>query len=163
MLMSDQSAPPALYRMYHSTVLSAPIAAVWAEMRDFAATLRICFADGVSDITWLEGGSADRIPSRISFALQPGNLVVEEEVTARSDDAYSLSYRTVGVALSFASYAATFTLRPITTDPGATFIEWSREFGLTPETNPDEFLAFYQGLADAEIARAAAHFSRHSL
>ncbi|HYF62187.1 MAG TPA: hypothetical protein VD886_05190, partial [Herpetosiphonaceae bacterium] len=83
--MSDQAASPALYRTYHSAVLAAPIERAWAELRDFARTLSICFADGVSDIAWIGHGSADRIPARISFALQPGNLVIEEEVTARSD------------------------------------------------------------------------------
>jgi hypothetical protein len=159
MIMSHEGAPPAFYHMYHSTVLNAPIDQAWAELRDFASALRICFADGVSDITWLDHGGPDRVPARISFALQPGDLVVHEEVTARSDTAHTLSYRTVGVALSFASYAATFTLRPITTAPGTTFIEWEREFSLTPETNPAEFLPFYQGLADAEIERAAAYFA----
>jgi hypothetical protein len=35
--MSHQGATPAFYRMYHSTVLSAPIDQAWAELRDFAS------------------------------------------------------------------------------------------------------------------------------
>ena len=153
------SHPAAAYQLYHSTILPVPPETAWAALRDFAATLKICFGDGVSDIARREGGSAEHVPSRISFALQPGDLAIEEEVTARSESEWSLSYRTVGVALSFASYSATFALRRITTDPGSAFIEWSRTFSLTPETDPAEFLPLYERLADEEIARAAAYFA----
>jgi len=108
--MSGGAGIPALYHMYHSSVLQAPLAQAWAELRDFSKTLKICFGDGVSDVHWLEHGSADRIPARISFALQPGNLVLQAEVTGRLELAHSVTYRTLGVALSFSSYVATYTL-----------------------------------------------------
>lgn len=158
--MSQHTSPVALYRMYHSAVLSAPIEQVWGELRDFANTLRICFDEGVSDITWQDHGGPDHVPSTISFALQPGNLVITEVVSGRSDTAHTLTCHTVGVALNFASYTATFALHPITAAPGTTYIEWKRTFSLTPETDPDAFLPFYQMLADAEIDRAVAYFAR---
>jgi hypothetical protein len=157
--MTESTTPGPLYRFYHSAILAAPLPQVWAELRDFSRTLEICFGAGVSHIKWLGHGSAEHIPAPITFTLEPAGLRIEEEVVARSETEHSLSYRTVGQALSFASYVATFTLRPITTSPGSTFVEWSRDFSLTPDTNPAEFIPFYAQLVDQEFASLVGYFA----
>ncbi len=160
--MSESTTISPLYHFYHSAILAAPLPAVWVELRDFTKTLAICFREGVSDIEWLDTGSAQHIPAQIAFTLEPSGIRMTEEVVARSETAYSLTYRTIGQALSFASYLATFTLRPVTTEPRSTFVEWVREFSLTPETNPAEFIPFYAQLVDQEFANLTAYFAAYS-
>ena len=66
----------AKYHVYDSAVLDAPIEEVWALVRDMVTLLPLVFGDGVKDYRWVEGGSAEKIPSRFQFTLLPSELGV---------------------------------------------------------------------------------------
>ena len=144
------------YHMYLSTVLDAALDDVWPVVRDMMQLLPMAFEDAVTDYHWLPEVSAEHIPARFEFTLQPGGLVIQEEVVGRSETDHSLTYRTVGPALAFETYIGTLTLKPITDDPSRTFLEWTRDFSLVEGTDAEQFLSMYSGMADQELARIKA-------
>ncbi len=149
----------ARYHLYLSTVLDASLDVVWPVLRDMMQLLPLAFEDAVTDYRWVEGGSADHIPARFQFTLQPGDFQIREEVVGRSEPEHSLTYRTLGPALAFAEYLSTLRLKPITDDPSRTFLEWSRDFSLVEGTDAAPFLAMYGDLAAQEVARVKARFA----
>lgn len=124
------------YHFYHSAVLHTPINEVWSEMRDFVKALKIAFQEQVEEVNWYDRGSTEKIPSLIRFTLQPGGQEIKEEVIGRNEIEHWLTYRTVEQALSIINYVATYTLKPITDEPDKTFLEWTRNFSLTENTEP---------------------------
>ena len=148
------------YHFYHSTVLHTPVNEVWAEMRDFTKTLKIAKQDDVEDINWCDLGSIEKIPSLLKFTIQPGNHLITEEVIARNEIEHSLTYRTVGKALSMVDYVATFTFKPITEEPDKTFLEWVGDFSLKEEADASEFISFYRSSREQQLANIKAHFAR---
>ena len=148
------------YHFYRSAVLPAPLNDVWREMRSFARTLKIAFREQVETINWCDGGSTDKIPSLIQFTVQPGGQKIIEEVIGRDEMEHSLTYRTVEQALNIVDYVASYTLKPITDEPDQTFLEWTRDFSLTEDTEPQAFLSFYSASSEQQLANVKAHFKR---
>ncbi len=148
------------YHFYHSTVLHTSLKQVWTQMRDFANTLKIAKQDDVEDINWYDGGSIEQIPSKIQFIVQPGNHLVTEEVIARNEIEPSLTYRTVGQALSMVDYVGNFTFKPITDELDKTFLEWRGEFSLIAKAQATEFLAFYTASRAQQIANIKSYFTQ---
>ncbi len=54
-------------------------------------------------------------------------------------------------------------MKPVTNDPGQSFIVWSREFRLVEGTDLDQCLPFVETLLADEIARVKAHFAAPSM
>jgi hypothetical protein len=148
------------YSVYDSAVIDAPIDEVWREVRDMMKLLPICFGNTISDVRWVDGGDAEKIPSRFEFKLQPGGQRLDEEVVARSETEYSLTYRQHGAELNITEYVATYRLKPITNEPGKTFLEWSRDFAVTDDGNPAETVPFLRGLTAKEVDAVKKHFAR---
>ena len=146
------------YHFYRSTVLHTPLDDVWSEMRSFARTLKIAFRDHAEAIAWCDGGSSEKIPALIQFTIQPGGQTIQEEVIDRNDIEHSLTYRTVGRALSIIGYIAAYTLKPITDEPEKTFLEWTRDFSLAEGTDHQAFLTFYSASIKQQLANVKAHF-----
>lgn len=150
----------AKYHVYDSVVLDAPIEVVWAEIRDIINVLPIVFGDGVKDHHWIDGGSAEKIPSRFEFTLAPSGAKATEEVVARSEVDHSVTYRMIGQAVGVEGYVATYRLRPITNEPGKTFLEWPREFSVAPGEDPEKIVPFIAGLTASEVAALKTYFAR---
>ena len=83
-----------------------------------------------------------------------------EEVIGRSEIEHTVTYRMIGQALGIKGYVATYRLRPITNEPGRTFIEWPREFGLAPGADAETVVPMIKALAAQEVATLKKHFSR---
>ncbi|MGH3929712.1 MAG: SRPBCC family protein [Pseudonocardiaceae bacterium] len=146
------------YTVYHSSVLDAAPETVWAEVRDIIQMLDIVFGNNIKNPHWVKGGSAQKVPSMFEFTLLPGGDVVREEVIGRAEHERSLTYRSIGQVLSIVDYVATYRVLPVTNDPACSFIEWSREFRVVEDADP-EFLPFLEGLIDQEIDAVKAHFA----
>ena len=152
----------AKYRVYDSAILDAPIEEVWPVLRDILRVLPLVFGDGVKDFKWVEGGSAENIPSRFQFTLQATGESVQEEVSGRSETEHSVTYRMIGQAVGITGYIATYQLRPITSEPGKTFIDWVRDFAIAPGNDPEKVAPFLASLATQEMAALKKHFSKSS-
>jgi hypothetical protein len=146
------------YSVYHSAVLDAGPDEVWHEVRDMMLLLDIVFGDGVKNAHWTDGGSARKVPSLFEFTLLPNHDLAREEVVGRSEPDRSLTYRSVAQVLFIVDYLATYRVRPVTNEPGRSFIDWEREFRLVPDA-PDGFLDDLEALFAQEIAAVKAHFT----
>lgn len=60
-------------------------------------------------------------------------------------------------------YVATYRVRPVTNDPGRSFVEWWREFRLVEGTDVGAFLPFLETLLGDDIARVKARFANSPL
>ncbi len=147
------------YTVYHSAVLDAEGDVVWEEMRDVVHMIPIVFGDSVDNVKWIKGGSEKKVPSMFQFTFLPANAVIKEEVIGRSESDRSLTYRTLGQALSLIDYVATYQVKPVTTD-GGTFIDWVREFRLVDGTDPGEFLPGFEVMLQNELAAVKEYFSK---
>ncbi|WP_437909847.1 SRPBCC family protein [Sorangium sp. So ce327] len=150
----------ARYHVYDSAVLDVPIEEAWRELRDIVALLPIVFGDGVKDHRYVDGGSAEKIPSRFEFTLHPSGDKAVEEVVARSETEHSVTYRLLGQVLGIEGYIATYRLRRITTEPGKTFLEWPREFGVAPGQEPEKVVPSVAALTAKEIVAIKEHFAK---
>lgn len=146
------------FSVYHSAVLDADPDAVWTEVRDMMRLLKIVFGAGVENAHWVGRASAETVPARFDFTLLPNHDLAQEEVVARSEVERSLTYRSVAQVLSIVDYVATYRVRPVTNEPGRSFIDWSREFRVVDGADP-EFLPSIEALFDQEIASVKSHFA----
>lgn len=146
------------HTVYHSTVIDADPATVWSEVRDLVKLVQIVFGDAVTDVRWTERGSVEKVPARFEFTLLPGNDLVREEVAGRDEVGRSLTYRSVAQVLSIYDYVATYRVLPVTTDPGRSFMEWSREFKVTDDAAPD-FVDTLLAMIENEIDAVRVHFT----
>jgi hypothetical protein len=146
------------YSVYHSAVLDADPDEVWAQVRDMMVLLDIVFGDGVENAHWTNGGSVKKVPSSFEFTLLPNHDLAREEVVGRSETDRSLTYRSVAQVLFIVDYVATYRVRPVTDEPGRSFLDWQREFRVVPGA-PDGFAADLEALFAQEIASVKAHFA----
>jgi hypothetical protein len=152
--------PAAKYHVYDSAVLDAPIEEAWPVLRDILRVLPIVFGDAVKDAHWVEGGSAEKIPSRFQFTLHPSGETALEEVCGRSETDHCVTYRMIGQAVGIEGYLATYRLRPITSEPGKTFLEWPREFSVIAGQDPAKVVPVVTALAAQEVVALKKHFKR---
>ncbi|GAB2967126.1 SRPBCC family protein [Saccharothrix stipae] len=146
------------YSVYHSAVLDADADEVWGQVRDMMVLLDIVFGDGVENAHWTHGGSVKKVPSSFEFTLLPNHDLAREEVVGRSETDRSLTYRSVAQVLFIVDYVATYRVRPVTDEPGRSFIDWQREFRVVPGV-PDGSVADLEALFAQEIASVKAHFA----
>ncbi|MFO1037923.1 MAG: SRPBCC family protein [Geminicoccaceae bacterium] len=116
-------------KVYVSSVIPAPIAAVWRVVRDF---------NGLPDWTGFVAESrieqnmpADRIGCIRNFRLRDGGRI-RERLLALSDYDMSCTYSILESPLGVENYIATLSLSPVT-ETDATFVEWTAEFDAAPE------------------------------
>ena len=125
------------YTMYHSTVLDADPDTVWAEVRDVLKLVKILFGDTVGGVQWVEHGSPERVPSRYEFTMLHNGGLVQQEVAGRNESTRSVTYRTVAPVLCLYDYLATYRVFAVTNDPTRCFLEYSREFMVTDDAEPE--------------------------
>lgn len=114
--------------VYVSSVIDAPVAAVWAVVRDFNGLPG--WTPFVAD-SRIEGNApADQIGCVRSFRLRDGGRI-RERLLALSDYEFSQTYAILESPMGVENYLATLKLLPIT-DGGRTFAEWSAEFDCPP-------------------------------
>ena len=114
--------------VYTSTVIDAPVAAVWAVIRDFNA-LPI-WTPFVAESRIESNAPADQIGCVRAFRLKDGGRI-RERLLALSDYEFSQSYAILESPMGVENYVATLRLLPIT-DGARSFAEWSADFDCPP-------------------------------
>ena len=121
-----------MVKVFASAIIDAPIADVWAILRDFNGhdrwhpTMAICR---------IEAGSADCIGAVCRFRLQDG-AELREQLLALSDSSHELRYGLLASPIALMGYVALVRLLPVT-DGNRTFWEWSSEFQPPPGRSAD--------------------------
>jgi hypothetical protein len=116
-------------RAYASTILDAPVEAVWDVIRDFNGLPS--WHPGIARSEIEKGLDSDVVGCIRRFWLQDGAMV-RERLLSFSDRDYSFSYNFETPAFPVANYVARVRLMPIT-DTDRTFAEWEAVFDEAPE------------------------------
>jgi NADPH:quinone reductase-like Zn-dependent oxidoreductase/uncharacterized protein YndB with AHSA1/START domain len=117
-----------LQRIVRSTVIDAPIARVWAVLRDFNSHDQ--WHDAVAS-SRIEGDErSDQIGCVRSFTLKDGHRIREQLLTL-SDTEHRSTYCIVEASVPLQRYVATVTLKPVT-DGNRTFWHWESTFTTPP-------------------------------
>ena len=118
-----------MVKIRQSTIIDAPVDAVWDLLRDFNGHDRWHPAIASSEI---EGGApVDAIGSVRDFKLSDGSRL-REQLLALSDSDRTLTYCLLEAPLPLMGYVATIRLKPVT-DGERTFWEWHSEFNPPPD------------------------------
>jgi uncharacterized protein YndB with AHSA1/START domain len=116
-------------RAYASTILDAPVEAVWSAIRDFNGLPSWHPVIARSEIE--DGLDPDVVGCIRRFWLQDGAMV-RERLLSFSDRDYSFSYNFETPAFPVENYVARVRLMPVT-DTDRTFAEWEATFDEAPE------------------------------
>ena len=146
------------HTMYQTSVLEAAPDAVWAEVRNVLNVVKILFGDTVGDVKWVEGGSPERVPSRYEFTMLHNGGRCQQEVVGRDEVARTVTYRTAAPVLCLYDYVATYRVIPVTNDPGLSFIEYTREFMVTDDAEP-EIVESLMTMMDHQIGALRDYFA----
>jgi NADPH:quinone reductase-like Zn-dependent oxidoreductase len=123
-------------RVIQSTIIDAPVAAVWRVLRDFNGHDRWHPAIAASAI---EGGQpVDMVGAVRRFRLAEGGEL-REQLLSLSDERRTLTYCLLEAPLPLMGYVATIRLKPVT-DGDRTFWEWRSEFR-PPEHRREELVS----------------------
>ena len=120
-------------RVYVSSVIDAPVAKVWAKVRDFNALPR--WVPAVRESRIENGEPADKVGCVRDFHLQKGDHL-RERLLGLSDYDMFCTYSILESPMPLTDYIATLRLTPIT-DGDKTFAEWTAEFECAPELAAD--------------------------
>ena len=141
-----------------STVIDAPIAAVWEIMRDFNGHDRWHPA---GERSALEGGlKTDQIGAVRNFVLTGGEQVRERLLTL-SDKEHRLRYTIVDSDIPITNYVAEVALKPVT-DGNRTYWSWTSRFD-APEGRESEFAQLVaEAVYEAGFAAVRGRVERHA-
>lgn len=74
-----------------------------------------------------------------------------------------MTYRLIGESQGITGYIATYQLRPITTEPGRTFLDWAREFAVASGNDPAKVASSMASTTAQEPLALGKHFSKRSV
>ena len=117
-----------MVEVIRSTIIDAPIEAVWEVLRDFNSHGGWHPAIAASQIE--EGRASDEIGCVRDFQLTTGGAL-REQLLSLSDRDHTLSYCILNAPIPLMGYVATIRLRPIT-DGNRTFWRWRGTFRTPP-------------------------------
>jgi hypothetical protein len=120
-------------RVYVSSIIDAPVAKVWAKVRDFNALPR--WVPAVRESRIENGEPADKVGCVRDFYLQNGDHL-RERLLGLSDYDMFCTYSIIESPMPLTDYIATLRLTPVT-DGDKTFVEWTAEFECAPELAND--------------------------
>src|ERR1700755_2428224 len=115
-------------KVYISSVIDAPVADVWALVRDFNGLPK--FMPVVAESRIEMDLPSDKIGCVRNFTMRDGGRL-REQLLALSDYDYSMTYNILESQMGVENYIATLRLHPIT-DGDRTFAEWTAEFDCPP-------------------------------
>jgi NADPH:quinone reductase-like Zn-dependent oxidoreductase/uncharacterized protein YndB with AHSA1/START domain len=142
-----------LQRVVRSTIIDAPIARVWAVLRDFNSHDQ--WHDAVES-SRIEG---DEAPTQVgcvrSFALKDGQRIREQLLTL-DDRQYKSTYCIVEATVPLERYVATVTLKPVT-DGDRTFWHWESTFATPPGQERELRDMVAQGVYEAGFQNLRRH------
>lgn len=114
--------------VYVSSVIDAPIAAVWAVVRDFNALP--AWHPNIRDSRIEAGRACDSVGCIRNFSQHDGS-VIREQLLALSDREYRFCYSMLESDLGLYDYISEFSLQKIT-DGDRTFAVWTAQFRTEP-------------------------------
>jgi len=117
-----------MVEVIRSTIIDAPIEAVWAVLRDFNSHEVWHPAIATSQIE--DGRDPDEIGAVRDFELRSGGAL-REQLLSLSDRDHSLTYCILDAPMPLIGYAATIRLHPVT-DGNKTFWQWRSTFRTLP-------------------------------
>lgn len=111
-------------RVHESTIINAPIDAVWHILRNFNSHVDWHPAIATSQIE--NGQPGDTVGAIRNFTLADGGLL-REQLIKLDDEAHELAYCLLEAPLPLNGYVATIKLKPVT-ETGQTFWTWESTF-----------------------------------
>ncbi len=144
-----------LQRVVRSTVIDAPIARVWAVLRDFNSHDQWHTVVAHSQIERAE--RPDQVGCIRSFTLQDGNRI-REQLLALDDREHKSSYCIVEATVPLQRYVATVTLKPVT-DGNRCFWHWESTFATPPGMERELHDMVANGVYEAGFANLRRHLA----
>ena len=145
-----------LQKVVRSTIIDAPIARVWAVLRDFNSHDQ--WHDAVQ-VSRIEGGErSDQVGCVRSFTLKDGHRIREQLLTL-SDTEHRSTYCIVEASLPLQRYVATVTLKPVT-DGNRTFWHWESTFSTPPGMERELRDMVARGVYEAGFENLRRHLQR---
>jgi len=115
-------------QVQRSTIIDAPVEAVWQFLRDFNAHEN--WHPAVAESRIEEGRAPDQAGAVRRFTLATGGEL-REQLLALDDRRHRLTYCILDAPLALVGYVATIELRPVT-DGSRTFWSWRSDFAAPP-------------------------------
>lgn len=142
-----------LQKVTRSTIIDAPIARVWAVLRDFNSHDQW---HGVVEASRIEGDErGDQVGCVRSFTLKDGNRIREQLLTL-SDAEHKSTYCIVESTVPLQRYVATVSLKPVT-DGDRTFWHWQSTFATPPGRERELRNMVAQGVYEAGFENLRRH------
>ncbi|MEO1686441.1 MAG: SRPBCC family protein [Pseudomonadota bacterium] len=120
-------------RVYASSIIAAPVAEVWARVRDFNGLPN--WHPAIRDSRIEDALPADKVGCIRNFNLQNGDNI-REQLLGLSDYDLFCTYAILESPMPLTDYTATLRLTPVT-DGDRTFAEWSADFDCAPDAEDD--------------------------
>ncbi len=143
-----------MIRVHRSRVIDAPIAIVWAAIRNFDGV--VDWNPGVSAARMLAGGSTE-VGGVRHLDLPDGGVIVET-LEHHSDVEHSYGYRIDEAPLPVTGYTALHRLHEVTVGD-ATFSTWTAEFDCDPAVADQMVHVIGEGIFVAGMQGLAEHVS----
>lgn len=115
-------------KVFTSSVIRAPVSAVWEKMRDFAGMKH--WHDDIPQMEMIGGVRSDKVSGVRDFIFGDGQL--HEQLTFLSDRDHAFRYRILKSPMAWMNYHAGAQLYPLT-DTGQTFAVWTADWVAAPE------------------------------
>lgn len=142
-------------KVFTTSVIDAPVDAVWARMRDFAGMGG--WHDEVADMHMLDGARADQVGGVRDFVFLGGQL--HEELTELSDEDRAFRYRIVKSGMPWLNYHAGARLYPVS-DRDATLGLWTADWVAAPTDDLALIPAVRDGVFQKAFDTLAAQLKR---
>lgn len=148
-----------MVQVRQSTIVDAPIEAVWSILRDFNGHDR--WHPAIASSVIEDGHPTDMIGAVRAFRLADGGEL-REQLLSLSDKDRSLTYCLLESPLALTGYVATIRLKPVT-DSDATFWEWRSEFQPPAAQRAELVELVTKGIYQAGFRAIAAHFGARTI
>ncbi|MBF0280484.1 MAG: SRPBCC family protein [SAR324 cluster bacterium] len=113
-----------------SSVINAPLEAVWDKIRDFNGLPN--WHPAIADSSIENNEASDRVGCIRNFNLKDNGGNIREQLLALDDVEFLCTYSILESPMPVENYIATLRLLPIT-NGDMTFAEWTAEFDCPPE------------------------------
>ena len=129
-----------MFQGYTSTMIKAPIEAVWDRIKDFNGLSN--WHPMVQSSRIEEGYANGVVGCTRELTLKDGGEKVREQLLGYSSVDYSIVYNILESGMPVSDYISTMRLRPVV-DGNITFFEWSVTFNIDPGHDGNEQTEFF--------------------
>ena len=143
-----------MVRVSRSSVIDAPVDALWRLLRDFNG--HAAWHPAIAESHMEAGENGDLVGSVRAFHLADGSAL-REQLIALSDRDRELTYCLIEAPVPLVDYVATLRLRPVT-DGDRTFIQWESRFRPPEDQAVSLSRLVGEGIYEAGFAALKARF-----